>query len=379
MVSMAPAVFVLDVQAGAAVVGGWRDAPRPSGGSLPEIVSRVATAHESTRVLLLGDVIARPDFPELYGALVALGRPMELETTGPALRNPKVLELLASGLQLIVRVTLYSTNLACHDWVARRPGEARSILRGIRAAAEAGLALHIEVPLTRSGLSSLESTVDAVAGIGASSVGFRLLRMESVPADRAVALGARVGLLGGPLAAASAVALRRGLRLEIRGLPTCALQPNLRRFVVHEQSENTGCSACDDASCRGLSAAYGRVFGALEMYSSPRGEAEVVELTWTSDESSREVRRRLVRHLEHRASVVRITGADALAHPDAPALLREAVRSAPRVEIVGDLSPILAWSDDELHRVRRLAAATSLGGAESALALKRLGLLGVAT
>lgn len=347
--------------------------------SVPDVLARLALAPGSCRVLLLGDVLARPDFPDLYEALVELDQPVELETTGPALRNPQVLQLLTAGLQLVVRVVLYSANLACHDWIAQRPGEAKAILRGVRAAVAAGVALHVEVPLTRSALSSLESTVQAVADLGVSSVGFRLLRMEATPVDRSVALGARVGLLEGPVAAASAAALRRGMRLEMRGIPTCVLPASLRRFVIEEQRGGPGCSACGDPRCQGLSVAYERVFGALELHTSPHGDTDLIELSWTAGESSREVRRRLVRRLEHRASVLRITGSETFAHPDAPELLREAVRAAPRVEVAGDLAPMLGWSDDELHRVRKLAAATSLGGAESALALERLGRLGVAT
>ena len=65
---------------------------------------------------------------------------------------------------------------------------------------------------------------------------------------------------------------------------------------------------------------------------------------------------RLVR-LAGTTAVLRITGLD---HPDAAELLRESLRlEFARVEIVADLAPLATFSDDELHRVRRLTAITA--------------------
>jgi len=120
------------------------------------------------------------------------------------------------------------------------------------------------------------------------------------------------------------------------------------------------------------------MFGDLELRTSPEGDAESFELSWAADESRREIRRRLLRALEHRPGVLRLVGVDILRHGAAPELLREAVRSAPRVELTADLSPLLQWSPDQLHRVRKLARAESMAsGPETDRALKLLASTGV--
>jgi len=120
------------------------------------------------------------------------------------------------------------------------------------------------------------------------------------------------------------------------------------------------------------------MFGDLELRTSPAGEVESFELSWSADESRREIRRRLLRALEHRPGVLRLVGLDILRHQAAPELVREAVRSAPKVELTADLSPLVQWSPDELHRVRKLARAQPMAqGPESQRALELLAAKGV--
>jgi hypothetical protein len=370
---------LVSVPAGVAGEQGWRDSPgmqgRPSRSAVEDAVS---AAPEGARVVLAGgDVLARADAPEL---LAGLRRSVEVETVGPLLRSPTVLELLATFPDLVVRVTLFSAQSACHDWIVERDGEARAVLRGIRAAAAAGLSVHVEIPLTRPGLGGLAETARSVAALGARSVGFRALRLAHVPPERAVSLGARVGLAGTPVAGAAAEALRRGMRLELRGLPVCSVPPGLAGWRVSERADAAArCAACP-ATCPGLDPAYVALFGPLELRASPVGESEHAEISWTATEPSREVRRRLVRALEHRAPVLTVRGERLLENPHAADLLREAVRAAPRVELVTELAPLTGWSDDALFRVRKLATATATDAGPAAdEGRARLAALGVAT
>jgi hypothetical protein len=108
--------------------------------------------------------------------------------------------------------------------------------------------------------------------------------------------------------------------------------------------------------CLGVPAAYTALFGQAELKPPPivPGALAMEDLQG----SSREVRMRMVR-LSARASILRITSVD---HPDAAALLREAGRLGfRRVEVVADLAPLAAFSDDELLRLRRLTALTPVG------------------
>ncbi|MCO4769232.1 MAG: hypothetical protein KDA24_04325 [Deltaproteobacteria bacterium] len=344
---VAPSQRLSRVAAGVPGTAGWRD--EAAVGPVP--LGVVRSARSAPGILLLdgGDVLARPDFLALLGMV---DRPVVVSTTGIALRSPRVLERLRATSGLGLSVCLYSASPACHDWVAG-VAEAKSILRGVRAAVSGGLAVHVEIPLVRPGILGLAATVSTLVALGVRSVGFRAVRLEHVAADRRVALGARIRLLARPLAEAGAEALRAGLQVQLRGLPLCAVPVNLQPHVLEEES-GTGarCAECTE-QCSGLPHSYVQTFGSLELRQSPTGDADTADLEWTAEEDRRAVRRRLVLALERRPAVLRILGDDALAHPDAPDLLREAVRAAPRVEVHADPTPMGRWSDDERHRVRK--------------------------
>ncbi len=71
-------------------------------------------------------------------------------------------------------------------------------------------------------------------------------------------------------------------------------------------------------------------------------------------ESTRAVRARLVEAARFRPAVLRLVGAELLAHPSAAALLFDAVRLFRRVECAGEGSAILKWTDVDLRRLKDL-------------------------
>jgi hypothetical protein len=71
-------------------------------------------------------------------------------------------------------------------------------------------------------------------------------------------------------------------------------------------------------------------------------------------ESTRVVRARLVDAARHRPAVLRLVGAELLAHPGAAELLFDAVRLFPRVECAGEASAVVGWSDVDLRRLKDL-------------------------
>ena len=71
-------------------------------------------------------------------------------------------------------------------------------------------------------------------------------------------------------------------------------------------------------------------------------------------ESTRVVRARLVDAARHRPAVLRLVGAELLAHPGAAALLFDAVRLFPRVECAGEASAVAGWADVDLRRLKEL-------------------------
>ena len=71
-------------------------------------------------------------------------------------------------------------------------------------------------------------------------------------------------------------------------------------------------------------------------------------------ESTRVVRARLVEAARYRPSVLRLVGADLLAHPQAALLIYDAVRLFPHVEVAGEASAVVDWSDLDLRRLKDL-------------------------
>jgi hypothetical protein len=71
-------------------------------------------------------------------------------------------------------------------------------------------------------------------------------------------------------------------------------------------------------------------------------------------ESTRVVRARLVEAARFRPEVLRLVGAELLAHPNAAALLYDAVRLFPHVECAGEGGAIAKWTDLDLRRLKEL-------------------------
>ena len=78
------------------------------------------------------------------------------------------------------------------------------------------------------------------------------------------------------------------------------------------------------------------------------------DLPSAAPEATRVVRARLVEAARFRPAVLRLTGAELLAHPSAAALLYDAVRLFPSVECAGEGSAIAKWSDLDLRRLKEL-------------------------
>jgi hypothetical protein len=66
------------------------------------------------------------------------------------------------------------------------------------------------------------------------------------------------------------------------------------------------------------------------------------------------VRARLVDAARYRPAVLRLVGAELLAHPGAAALVFDAVRLFPRVECAGEASAVVGWADVDLRRLKDL-------------------------
>jgi hypothetical protein len=181
-----------------------------------------------------------------------------------------------------------------------------------------------------------------------------------------VALAPRLRFLRDPLVIAAAEAERAGVAFAVAGLSDC-FRPDQVDACRVDNDQRGAAAPCGDRcpappDCEGIPASYLDLFGGSELTAPPvvEGQPALENLEGTS----REVRMRLVRH-SGRARILRITS---LAHPEAAALLREAARLGfARVEVVADLAPMASFSDDELHRLRRLTVLTPVGRAPDGL------------
>jgi hypothetical protein len=69
-------------------------------------------------------------------------------------------------------------------------------------------------------------------------------------------------------------------------------------------------------------------------------------------QDSRVVRALMVQAARFRPSVLRLVGADLLGHPQAAAFIYDAVRLFPHVEVAGEASAVVEWSDLDLRRMK---------------------------
>lgn len=354
-------------------------------------------------ILLDGDPLQRPDLLSLLGELARL-RPERLgiSTFGDGITVESARRLAAAGLRRVL-IPFHCARQDAHDWLVGRPGALKSARRAIRAFVEAGVTVTAEMVVTRPTTPHLAETVEVLARIGVAAVSLRRLSQEDAGGAEFVALSPRLDLLGASLESAAAVALQRRLRLVLRDLPVC-VAPRLRPLFAPRASEvwvdvngatqerspaapANACATCPgEPACAGPPLDYVERFGWEEFYDDAdaawRMQEDVEEqqalratapmvFGWrgpqrvrceacgdggaTAPEATRGIRARLVQAARFRPAALRLVGADLLAHPAAAQLIYDAVRLFPRVEVAGEASPVVEWSDLDLRRIKDVA------------------------
>jgi MoaA/NifB/PqqE/SkfB family radical SAM enzyme len=371
-----------------------------------EILSTAAAVGEQPGAFVLsgGDPIRRDDLVPLLAELARL-RPAQLAlcVPGDGVSTTMARTLRAAGVQRVL-VPFHCARQDAHDWLVGRAGALKTAHRAIRACLDADLPVAAEVTLTRPTMPHLAETVELLARLGVRSVCVRRLSAAALDGPAFVPVSPRLSLLRTSLEDAAAVALQRRVRLRLRDLPVC-VAPRLRPLFAPPDSERwvmpdgaltacataPGCATCPGAPyCAGappdytarfgweelvdLSAAAVRVHETVEDQRAPQTSAPMVfawrgprrvrceacadEATGTAKappyESTRVIRARLVEAARYRPSVLRLVGADLLAHPQAALLIYDAVRLFPHVEIAGEASPMVDWSDLDLRRMKEV-------------------------
>lgn len=379
---------------------------RADGDELPasDVVAAARSVSGRPGAFLLGggDPLRRADLATLLRELSEM-RPasLGLSTPGTGVTTALVERLRSARVQRLV-VPFHCARQDAHDWLVGRPGALKAALRAIRAAVEAGMPVTAEVVVTRPTMPHLAETVDVLTRVGVRSLCLRRLAAADVDRAAFAALSPRLSLLAGDLERAATTALQRRARLVLRDFPVC-VAPRLQRLFAAPGAEvwlggdgtagarvapGPGCPDCPgDAHCAGVPSDYVARFGWEEFadaaptavrlqegvaaQQAPRPAGTMV-LSWRGPrrmrceacadadrspvlESTRVVRARLVDAARHRPALLRLVGAELLAHPSAAALLFDAVRLFSRVECAGEGSAIVGWTDVDLRRLKDLA------------------------
>jgi len=377
---------------------GRRDAaPRP----LDALLGAAHALDARPGALLLGggDPLRRADLRELLTGLAAL-RPdgLGLCVPGHGVAANTVAALRGAGVQRLC-VPFHCARQDAHDWLVGEPGALRVAHRAIRAAVDGELAVTAEVVITRPTMAHLAETVEVLARLGVRAIIARRLTEADAPGAQFVALAPRLALLEPHLERAAAGALERRVRLSLRELPLC-VAPRLRPLMAPADAElwvdsagvaaprtaaGPGCATCPGAPhCAGAPADYVARFGWEEFLSAsaaaPRIHEDVVTqrepeatapmaFSWggprrlacaacgdahhdEGGESTRAIRARMVVAARQRPAVLRLVGAELLAHPQAASLIHDALRLFPRVEIAGEASAMAEWIDVDLRRLK---------------------------
>lgn len=388
----------------------WRCDPADARQQLPlsEVVRAAAAVSGRPGAFLVGggNPLRRSDIWELLAELARL-RLLGLGvcTPGHGVTEAVVERLRAVGVERL-HVPFHCARQDAHDWLVGQPGALKAAHRAIRACLAAGLPVAADIVLTRPTMVHLAETVALLARLGVRTIAVRRLMAHDAEGAAFVPLSPRLAPLEASLEHAATVALERRVRVSLHDLPLC-VAPRLRPLFAAPDSEawvmadgsvrtrgdaGPGCVTCPGPPhCAGAPRDYVARFG-WEEFSHPQPSAarvhesvqdqqarratEPMVFAWhgphrvrceacadaapdaeasrTPYESTRVIRARLVQAAQHRPSVLRLVGADLLAHPQAALLIYDALRLFPRVRIAGEASPIVDWSELDLRRIKDL-------------------------
>jgi len=388
----------------------WRSS---SGGGADVPVTRLVAAARSQAaraagafLLSGGEPLRRADLASLLAELQSMGAAdLGLWTAGEGMTRAVAERLRSLGVSRI-HVPFHCARQDAHDWLFGRPGALKTAHRAIRAGVDADLAVHAEIMLTRPIAAHLAETVGVLSRLGVRAVTVRRLRREDAPGDDFVPLSPRLGVVRENLEGAAAMALQQRVALRFREFPIC-VAPRLRPLFAATDSElwaevegapsafpqrGLGCADCPGPPrCAGAPSDYIERFGWEELVVPETRTARVAEsvveqqkrpaagaamaFSWRGPhrvrcdecgdpavgrgcepyESTRVIRARLVEAARYRPALLRLVGADLLAHPRAAALIFDALRLFARVEVAGEASAAVDWSDLDLRRLKDLA------------------------
>jgi radical SAM protein with 4Fe4S-binding SPASM domain len=136
---------------------------------LKELIDEIAEEGCLDLLLTGGEVLLRPDFPDLYRHAVGRGLRVSLYTNG-TLVTEAIADLLAAHPPALVEITLYGMTRETYERVTRVKGSFDRCLQGIRRLHERGVALKLKTMVLTWNESEVASMREFARSLG---VGFR--------------------------------------------------------------------------------------------------------------------------------------------------------------------------------------------------------------
>lgn len=325
--------------------------------ALDAVRASLAEAPAGGRWLLCGgEPTTRPDLLTVIRASKAAGAgAVWVRTDGLALASKPACQALRKAGLDGVRVPMHSGRADAHDWLVGQPGAAKRVVRAIRTATAAGLAVEVEITLTRSTTPYLAETVALALRLGAAGIWLRRVRPQGAAAADFITISPRLGLIRASVEEAVRIAGDLGASLWVSGIPRCVV-PGAAEQLCADGAAATPCIACPGApACAGVPDEYTARFGWSEVWRlTPRQTRESVQVRVDPAEPTRAVRARMLRAAQLRPQRLRLV--DVAEHPEALSLMRDALRlSVPVVEVCGLVSQLAHLKDTALFRLRGIS------------------------
>lgn len=108
------------------------------------------------------------DFGHAYRQAHSMGMMIEILTNGSRLHRPETVELLSSLPPHKVTVSLYGASAESFDSLTRQPGAYRLLMKGLKAAKEAGVSLELALIITKHNAHEVEAMREIAAEYAAT-------------------------------------------------------------------------------------------------------------------------------------------------------------------------------------------------------------------
>ena len=136
-----------------------------------------------------------------------------------------------------------------YDWVMGSSNGLRLLLRTIKAAHKQGIPLSVEIPILRSNVYLLESTLRFLYQLKIHNILLRRITPQGASEKNFIALSPRLKLLSSLLSNALSRGHQLGMNIQVEGVPSCFFAPWSERQIVPRWLQAPRVSSKCSAGC----------------------------------------------------------------------------------------------------------------------------------